>query len=111
MVIRGANYRSDSWTLRLFNLIAALKRCLADGSAITIGKECLRRCLEFVCLAVDMHKKTWYKRKTGKNKQTKKNNPEAFHAAVPCLRVTIEMKLFKFLSPSSACSHQSVAAK
>lgn len=72
MVIRGANYRSDSWTLRLFNLIAALKRCLADGSAITIGKECLRRCLEFVCLAVDMHKKTWYKRKTGKNKQTKK---------------------------------------
>ena len=25
MVISGANYRSDSWTLRLFNLIAALK--------------------------------------------------------------------------------------
>lgn len=109
MVISGANYRSDSWTLRLFNLIAALKRCLADGSAITISKECLRRCLDFVCLAVDMHKKTRYKRKTGTNKQ--KNNPEAFHAAVPCLRVTIEMKLFKFLSPSSACSHQSVAGK
>ena len=72
MVIRGANYRSDSWTLRSFNLIAALKRCLADGSAITIGKECLRRCLDFVCLVVDMHKKTWYKRKTGKNKQTNK---------------------------------------
>lgn len=40
----------------------------------------------------------------------KKSNPEAFHTAVPCLRVTIEMKLFKFLSPSSACSHQSVTA-
>lgn len=54
-----------------------------------------------------MHKTTRNKRKTGKkNKQT---NPEAFHTAVPCLRVTVEMKLFKFLSPSSACSHQSVA--
>ena len=69
MVISGANYRSDSWTFSLFNLIAALKRCLADWSVTVTGKECLRGFLDFVCLAVDMHKTTRYKRKTGEKKK------------------------------------------
>lgn len=102
MVISGANYRSDSWTLSLFNLIAALKRCLADWSVTVTGKECLRGSLTLSAWLLICIKQQGIKERQGKKKN--KNNPEAFHTAVPAFRVTGEMKLFKFLSPSSACS-------